>query len=311
VASGKEIRSFAINDTFTGLAFSPDGKVLAGGNGYRQDAFVRLWDVRTGAELCRHTGHRESSGAIAFSPDGKLVASATGSLAWEDNSVHVWEAATGRLIRRFEGHHSDVGSVAFSPDGLTVASGGSDSTILLWDITGRRRDGQWSAKQLTAQELDACWTALAGDSAARAYDAVWSLVAAPEQALPLLRQRLLSAPRPDAKTVASLIEDLDSGEYSVRQKASRELARLGEAAVPAVQQALEGKPPPEVRRRLQQQLDQSRRWSGERLRDHRAIQVLEHIGTRAARVMLETLADGAPGVYRTEAARQALRRLQP
>ena len=66
----------------------------------------------------------------------------------------MWEAATGRLIRRFEGHHGDVSSVAFAPDGLSLASGGGDSTILLWDITGRRPDGRW---QGPAADRSASW----------------------------------------------------------------------------------------------------------------------------------------------------------
>ena len=61
VVSGEEKRTFDVHETITGLTFSPDGKVLAAGNGngYPQDAFVRLLDVKTGSELCRHEGHRD------------------------------------------------------------------------------------------------------------------------------------------------------------------------------------------------------------------------------------------------------------
>jgi WD40 repeat protein len=311
VASGAEQGSFDVHDTVTGLAFSPDGKVLAGGNGYREDAFVRLWDARTGAELCRHTGHRGSSGAIAFSPDGKRVASATGGFAWGDNSVHLWEAATGRLIRGFEGHRSDVVSVAFAPDGLALASGGGDSAILVWDITGRRPDGRWHGRPLTSRQLDACWTALADADAAKAYDAVWALVAAPEQAAGFLRKRLQPVPRPDEKVLARWIADLESNDFQVREKATEELSRLGDAAAHTLRQVLDSKPAPEVRRRLQPLLDQVRDWTPEHLRDHRAVQALEHIGTPSAREVLQALAEGAPQARRTEEAKDALRRLGP
>jgi WD40 repeat protein len=311
VASGEETSSFNVQDNLTALAFSPDGKALASGNGDQlEGAFVRVWDVKTGGELCRHRGHRGSSSAIAFSPDGKLVASGKGTVPWvEDNSVHVWEAATGRLIRRFEGHHSDVGSVAFAPDGLTVASGGGDSAILLWDITGRCPDGHWHARPLTPQELDACRIALANEDAARAYVAVWALVAAPEQTVPLLQKHLPPLPRPEAKTVARLIADLDSDDFRVREKAVDELSNFGDAAAHPLRQALESKPAPEVRRRLQPLLDHTRDWTPERLRDHRAIQALEHIGTHSAREVLQALAEGAPEARRTEEAKAALTRL--
>jgi hypothetical protein len=270
---------------------------------------VRLWDARTGRALAHHSGHREAIGALALSPDGKLVASGAGNIGTRDNSVHVWEAATGRLIRSFEGHHSCVCGVAFSPDGLTVASGAGDSTILLWDITGRHPDGHWHARALTPSDLDACWSDLMSEDAAKAYDAVWHLIAAPEQAVPFLQKHLPPAPRPDEKRVQRLLADLNSDEFAVRQRATDELAALGETIAPALRQALAGKPELEVRRRAQQLLDQTSDWNAERLRDHRAIQALEHIGTEPARALLEALAGGAPAARRTEEAKAALRRL--
>jgi hypothetical protein len=56
-------------------------------------------------------------------------------------------------------------------------------------------------------------------------------------------------------------------------------------------------------------LDQDRDWTAERLRDHRTIQALEHIGTAQAKEVLEALAAGAPGVCRTTEAKAVLRRL--
>jgi hypothetical protein len=50
-------------------------------------------------------------------------------------------------------------------------------------------------------------------------------------------------------------------------------------------------------------------WSPERLRAWRALEVLEHIGTRPARDVLKNIAGGAPGVALTREARAALGRL--
>jgi RNA polymerase sigma factor (sigma-70 family) len=311
VSSGKECCSVGVRTPVRALAFSGDGKVLAGGQsgpGEGAEMVVCLWDAMTGKELGRHTGHGEGVGAIAFSPDGKLVAS--GGCGDKDNSVHVWEAATGRLIRRFEGHHSWVSAVTFAPDGLTVASGAGDSTILLWDITGRQQGGKLrGAARLTPRALDACWETLASADAARAYDSVWVLVAAAEQAAPFLAKHLHPVPRPDAKSVDRLLADLNSDEFVTRRKATEELGELGDTIIPHLRRALEGKPALEMRRRVQQLLDQSREWNAERLRDHRAIQVLEHLGTRRAKEVLEGLAGGAPEARRTEEAKAALQRL--
>jgi hypothetical protein len=148
--------------------------------------------------------------------------------------------------------------VVFSPDGVTVASGGGDSTILLGDITGRRTDRRWNARPLTSRPLDACWAALADADAARAYEAVWALAAAPEQAVQLLQRQLQPVPQPASMIVGRLIVDLDNNDFHVREKAMEELSKLGDAAAHALQQALEGKPAPEVRRRLQPLLGQAR-----------------------------------------------------
>jgi WD40 repeat protein len=309
VASGEERRSFEVHDTMVGLAFSPDGSVLACVNGYARTTRIRLFDVRKGRELVSlHGGHSDSSAAIAFSPDGKLVASAAGALTWTDHSVHLWEATTGRLIRRFRGHHGFVGSVAFSPDGLTLASGSGDSTILLWDITGRRREGRWQEPS-PRRPWDAYWSDLADDNVATAYEAVWAFVAAGDRAVPFLQEHLRPVAIADAKTLARLIADLDSTDFAVREKATQELNQLGDAAEHALRQALASNPSAEVRRRIGPLLEQARDWTPERLRAHRAIQALEHIGSKSAHEMLQALAAGAPEANRTEAARVALQRL--
>jgi RNA polymerase sigma factor (sigma-70 family) len=312
VASGK------VHPVFTNqlvgespAAFSPDGKVLATVNDPPRTPAawnVRLWDMTTGKELSRHSDHRISVAAVAFSPDGKLVVSGGGGE--EDNSIHVWEAATGKLIRRFDGHHSWVFAVTFAADGLTVASSAGDSTILLWDITGRQRDGKLPPIVLTPRQLESCWNALAKPDAAKAYDAVWRLVAAPEQAVPFLRKHLTPVPLPDEKLVARHIAELDSDDFATRQRAAEELGNFGDAIVPALQRTLDSNPALEVRRRVQQLLDQGRDWTTESLRYHRAIQALEHIGSQSARVALQTLAAGAPQSRRTEEAKASLVRME-
>lgn len=311
VTNGKVIHTFASRSRVSAIAFSPDGKVMASWHErYPDESFVCLWDVASGKELRRHAGHPAGgSGVISFSPDGKLVASAGGLDKNSAPVIHLWEAATGRLIRGFAGHHSGVNSLAFSPDGLQLASGGGDSTILVWDITGRRVDGRGRAKPLTSRDLDACWTALKNEDSARAYDAVWALVADAQQAVPFLQKHLPPVPRADAKTIARLIADLDSDDYQARQKAAEELGKYGDAVSLALQRALDGNPSLEVRRRVQQLLDRTRDWTAERLRDHRAIQILEHIGTWQTKELLQALAKGAPEARRTEEAKAALLRL--
>src|SRR3977135_1499080 len=57
----------------TDLAFSPDGRMLAGAGG-----IVKLWDVASGREVRTFTGITARAQGLTFSPDGEALA--TGSL---------------------------------------------------------------------------------------------------------------------------------------------------------------------------------------------------------------------------------------
>ena len=113
------------------VAFSPDGEKLAYGS---WDHTVRLWDVETGKELAKLTGHSSGVHSVAFSPDGTKLASGS-----KDGTVRLWNISTGKQLATLTGHSSDVYSVAFSPDGRKLASGSYDYTVRLWDVsTGKQ-----------------------------------------------------------------------------------------------------------------------------------------------------------------------------
>jgi len=162
--------------------------------------------------------------------------------------------------------------------------------------------------------LDACWADLADAGAVRAQQAVRKLAAAPDQAVSYLDKRLQPVPVVDEGRVTRLIVDLDNEEFSVREKASAELEKLGEAAAAACRQALAKQPSAEVQHRLEALLKtQLETWSSNspgHLRLLRALATLEFSGTVEARQVLQRLARGAPDATLTEDAKAALGRMR-
>jgi WD40 repeat protein len=302
IASGKKRVSFARALAGEFLAFSADGKVLASGADAQP---IQVWDTMTGQEL-RSLTQEVSLSDLALSPDGKWLA----SVGATDDKVHVWEVLTGQEVRSFAGRTSGVWSVSFAPDGRTLASGADDSTILLWDFAGRMADGRLRKATWTRRELEQRWQDLVSNDGPRAVQAVWDLVASPEQALPLLRQRVPSVQPVDAGTLARLLSDLDSDAFPTRTRATRELERMVDLLEPTLRRHLKEPPSLEVRRRLEQILRTMDPPASERLRALRAVEVLEYMGTPEAKEHLQSLARGAPRARLTREAQAALERLR-
>jgi hypothetical protein len=137
--------------------------------------------------------------------------------------------------------------------------------------------------------------------------------AKPEQAVPLLKQRLLHAAESERRATG-WIADLDSDSFPAREKASRELEKLGPDAAFVLRAALQADPSTEARRRLQAILDKMKRPGEETpgLAPRSvwlSLAALEEIGTQASRQVLEELAKGPAKSPVTRGARAALERL--
>jgi hypothetical protein len=128
--------------------------------------------------------------------------------------------------------------------------------------------------------------------------------------VPLLREHVQPAAAADARTVEKLIAELDSDDFTTRDRASAGLKRLGPLAVPSLKKALAAGPSAEVRRTVEEMLRLATdAGAGGDLAALRAIEALERMATPEARALLQALARGAPEARVTVAAAASLERL--
>src|SRR5262249_39641605 len=139
--------------------------------------------------------------------------------------------------------------------------------------------------------------------------------AAPALVLPLLREKLKPAQNSDEDTrrLSQQIAELESVQFKVREKASKDLSSGGAAAAVAPKHALEGDRTVEFRRRaevLLSKLGEQADLTPEQRRQQRALAVLEFLGTAEARQLLDQLANGTPEAWLTQEAQAVRQRLR-
>jgi RNA polymerase sigma factor (sigma-70 family) len=308
------------------FAFSPDGHQLAA---LQTDGTVTLVEAASGARRARlgeadrknpriyhaysYYGKTRLSQStrwaaptcLAFSPDGRYLATAQ-----ETPAIHLWDVLAGREVGRLRGHEGGVVSLLFSPDGKHLFSGGTDTTVLAWDLTRLSTPRPASADRQPPQAIENLWGDLAASDAERAFAAMRKLAACPDQAVALIQEHVRPAAPPDDARLARLIADLHSDRFERRRQAQAELDALGELAGPALRQALADEPPLEVRQRLERLLARlAAAPAAQRLRELRAVELLEYIGTPTARKVLDDLAGGDATARLTRLAGRAAQRL--
>jgi WD40 repeat protein len=113
------------------VAFSPDGKTLAAGDG---NGGIYLWDPGdTSAAPVRTLEDPQGAGvwALAFSPDGTTLAAGDYRA-----QICLWKLASDASpeVLSGPGGQQDATAVAFSADGSTLASGYTDGDVYVWNL---------------------------------------------------------------------------------------------------------------------------------------------------------------------------------
>ena len=127
------------------VSFSPDGKILAYGNGYS----ASLWDTVTQKDLREPEqdvslpDSIDQLESVAFSPDSRILA-----IGDRSKQIVLWNISTRKVLARLKGHDGWVSALAFSPDGKTLYSGGIDQTVKLWDLSSYQSEGKIDAEKI-------------------------------------------------------------------------------------------------------------------------------------------------------------------
>jgi Tol biopolymer transport system component len=310
--SGTKRRDFEFQ-TFTWpreVVFSPNSRLIVAPD-WSDRVYVReiatgkvatSWEVKFpwgGAGQPEGLG---SVSALAVSPDGRTLATAcnlTGTTTM--GGIKLWDLDSGEELHRIWVHtKSQISALAFSRDGKRLASGGmQDGMILVWDVADVTTRPRPKALELTDKERGELWDRLADADAAKGRAALAKLARVGDAAADFIAARLKDLPQSGRaladKRLEALIADLDNDDYETRERATKELAAAAAKVADVLRQRLrDGKVSPEARRRMEKVL------AGVEARDQgandrvlqwlRAAEVLERIGTPAARKVLEKIA---------------------
>jgi len=112
-----------------GLAYSPDGTLLAAASGTPgKTGEVKLFQAQGGELVKTLATLPDLALTVAFSPDGRRLAS-----GGADNAIRVYEVTSGKPELVIEQHADWVMALAFSPDGAHLASASRDKSARYFD----------------------------------------------------------------------------------------------------------------------------------------------------------------------------------
>jgi WD40 repeat protein len=151
--TGKEVWRFPEEgkDTYPGLGFSPDGKILVTGHSGTK---LRLLDAATGKERRRLEDGDSRFQTATFSPDAKLLI--TDHYSWVDGGtsdrievppvarIDFWNVSTGKKLYSIKGRWATERKepyglpMSVSRDGRMLALPNPDGSVSLWEMATKR-----------------------------------------------------------------------------------------------------------------------------------------------------------------------------
>ena len=126
--SGEVASSWKTDAGVTSLACSFDGKWVAFG---KRDGAVEIVDAAGKLARTLAVAH-ESINDVEYAPDGSLLA-----VSVSGRPAQLWNPVTGSLVAEVETDFSGSTGMAFSPDSSLFATSDEDTTVRIYDRTGK------------------------------------------------------------------------------------------------------------------------------------------------------------------------------
>jgi WD40 repeat protein len=117
------------NEAWGAIAFSPDGRTVAGLGVY---GVVAEWSIANGVRKTIANSGASYGSAITYSPDGKTLLLIAG------NCVQIRDAANGALLCSLIGHTKPVRDMICSKIGGRVITRSDDGTVRVWSLSNGR-----------------------------------------------------------------------------------------------------------------------------------------------------------------------------
>jgi len=287
------------------MRFSPDSQELWVWHEAWSNAFDRIqigpsrllsvWNVPRRALLAERASQNEPYRSTVFTAGGRR---------YSRYGTELIETHTGSVCKTWKTDQGPMTAWAFSPDMSLMAVACPGGPVFLCDVYGAHT----ANKKSDDRTLRQLWDALLEADAEKAFATVSVMVQRGDESVRFLQTQLVPT-ESNSESVMRLIDQLDADEFSVRERAAKELEGAS-VAFDVLDQALARSQSTEQRSRLQDLIGRRGTFpaSPDLMRMLRAVEVLEAIGSPDASDLLAVLSRGADS-HQTREAQAALARL--
>jgi WD40 repeat protein len=126
--AAKVVLTLAHPGVVRGLAWHPDGKLLAVSSGF----LIHVWDTVTGRRLRVLEGHEAEAASLTFNQGGHLLA----STGWDD-TLRLWDPLGGKHLVSTPGARTGL-ALQFSADDRLLAGTKDGSKVKVWEVADGR-----------------------------------------------------------------------------------------------------------------------------------------------------------------------------